>query len=156
MRLGSRSNQIQSRVRLVRRCLALAVAMLLAGFGVAIMVPTAASAAVLYCDGPSSLWNECVYHYTNSSGQNIIQAQSHNYGNGAQLGHTEIRGTKGCSGTVYKNSSNYVLDNGHTQTASLNFGRGDSCHTHWCAIFWKSLNNGGWSNFDQTCADFPG
>jgi hypothetical protein len=155
MRLGIRSNQIQSRVRLARRRLALAVAMLLAGFGVAIMMPTGASAAVLYCNNPSSLWSECVYHYTNSSGQNVIQAQSHDYGEGPRLGHTEIRGTQGCSGTVYKNSSTYVLDNGHTQTASLNFGRGDSCHTHWCAIFWLS-SNGRWYNFAQECADFPG
>jgi hypothetical protein len=156
MRLGIWSNKIQLRVRPVRRLLAGAVAILLAGFGIATMEATAASAAFLYCNNESSLWDECVYHYTNSSGQNIIQAQSHDSGVGPIYGHTEIRGTQGCSGTVYKNSSNYELDSGHTQSASLNFGARDSCHTRWCAFFWQSNNNGGWIEFSGECKTFDG
>src|SRR5215470_5722738 len=93
MRLGTWLNQIQMRARPGRRLLALAVAVLLAGFGVATMAPTTASAAGLWCKGPpagGSSWKECVYHYFNSSGQNIIQGQSHDQTFGPVLGHTEI------------------------------------------------------------------
>jgi len=159
MRLGIRSNQIQLRVRLVRRLLAVAVAMLLAGFMVATMAPTTASAAALYCkksNPTNATWEECVYHYYNSLGQNIIQGQSHDIGWGSVLGHTEIIGTQNCSGTAHKNSSDYVLTNGHIQRATLNFGFINSCHTHWCAIFWEVNNNGGYLNFFEECANFAG
>jgi hypothetical protein len=105
MRLGIWFNHIQVRVRPGHRLLALAVAVLLAGFGVAAMAPTGASAAALYCEGfppDAPTWSECVYHYFNSSGQNIIQAQSHDLSLGPRLGHTEIIGTQNCSGTAIK------------------------------------------------------
>src|ERR1035438_5887374 len=121
---------VQFEVRQTRYHFVAVVATIFAGLGFATMIPTAASAAGLYCNRASSLWDECVYSYTNSAGQTIIEAQSHD-SRGAILGHTEIIGSGGyCSGTVYSNSPDQEVLSGEAQYADLNFGLADSCHNH--------------------------